>query len=73
MHVVYDVSHNIAKIEEHVVDGKIMKLLVHRKGSTSMLFDVFQCLCEFGGGWEREREREREFLFQNLFNLYNTP
>jgi len=34
MHVVYDVSHNIAKIEKHVVDGKERKLLVHRKGST---------------------------------------
>lgn len=34
MHVVYDVSHNIAKIEEHVVDGKIKTLLVHRKGAT---------------------------------------
>ncbi|CAD7703767.1 unnamed protein product [Ostreobium quekettii] len=34
MHVVYDVSHNIAKVEEHMVDGQLMKLLVHRKGST---------------------------------------
>ena len=34
MHVVYDVSHNIAKIEEHMVDGKLKTLLVHRKGST---------------------------------------
>jgi len=34
MHVIYDVSHNIAKIEEHLVDGKLKKLLVHRKGST---------------------------------------
>jgi len=34
MNVVYDVSHNIAKIEEHEVDGKKMNLLVHRKGST---------------------------------------
>eukprot|EP00455_Lapot_gusevi_P042148 TRINITY_DN4964_c0_g2_i5.p1 TRINITY_DN4964_c0_g2~~TRINITY_DN4964_c0_g2_i5.p1 ORF type:complete len:374 (+),score=82.55 TRINITY_DN4964_c0_g2_i5:125-1123(+) len=34
MHVIYDVSHNIAKIEEHLVDGRLMKLLVHRKGST---------------------------------------
>jgi tRNA-splicing ligase RtcB len=34
MHLVYDVSHNIAKIEEHMVDGKLMKLLVHRKGAT---------------------------------------
>ena len=34
MHVVYDVSHNIAKIEHHQVDGVEKKLLVHRKGST---------------------------------------
>eukprot|EP00940_MAST-03C_sp_MAST-3C-sp2_P000287 g287.t1 len=34
MHLVYDVSHNIAKIERHIVDGKPRKLLVHRKGST---------------------------------------
>ncbi len=34
LHVVYDVAHNIAKIEEHVVDRKKMKLCVHRKGAT---------------------------------------
>jgi tRNA-splicing ligase RtcB (3'-phosphate/5'-hydroxy nucleic acid ligase) len=35
MHVIYDVSHNIAKIEEHeLVKGHRQKLLVHRKGST---------------------------------------
>ncbi|PKU47219.1 trna-splicing ligase hypothetical protein [Limosa lapponica baueri] len=34
MHVIYDVSHNIAKVEQHVVDGKERTLLVHRKGST---------------------------------------
>ncbi len=34
MHVVYDVSHNIAKVEEHVVDGARRRLLVHRKGAT---------------------------------------
>ncbi|KAI3384739.1 hypothetical protein SNEBB_004692 [Seison nebaliae] len=34
MHLIYDVSHNIAKEEEHLVDGKIRRLLVHRKGST---------------------------------------
>ncbi|XP_037030489.1 RNA-splicing ligase RtcB homolog [Bradysia coprophila] len=34
MHVIYDVSHNVAKIEEHMVDGKPRKLLVHRKGAT---------------------------------------
>ncbi len=34
LHIVYDVAHNIAKIEEHDVDGKRMKLVVHRKGAT---------------------------------------
>jgi len=34
MHVVYDVAHNIAKEEEHEVDGKKRKLIVHRKGAT---------------------------------------
>jgi len=34
LHTVYDVAHNIAKIEQHVVDGKPMKLCVHRKGAT---------------------------------------
>lgn len=34
MRLIYDVSHNIAKIEEHVVDGKKMTLCVHRKGAT---------------------------------------
>ncbi len=34
MEVVYDVAHNIAKYEEHVVDGKRRRLYVHRKGAT---------------------------------------
>jgi len=34
MQVIYDVSHNIAKIEQHLVDGQTKKLLVHRKGAT---------------------------------------
>ena len=34
MHLIYDVSHNIAKQEEHFIDGKQKTLLVHRKGST---------------------------------------
>ncbi|KAM9989314.1 hypothetical protein ACTFIY_005356 [Dictyostelium cf. discoideum] len=34
MHVIYDVSHNIAKFEEHNVNGRPKKLLVHRKGAT---------------------------------------
>lgn len=32
--VVYDVAHNIAKEEEHQVDGRPRRLLVHRKGAT---------------------------------------
>jgi len=31
---VYDVCHNTAKLEEHIVDGKQKKLIVHRKGAT---------------------------------------
>eukprot|EP00047_Mylnosiga_fluctuans_P015134 m.43700 g.43700 ORF g.43700 m.43700 type:complete len:523 (+) comp5789_c0_seq3:27-1595(+) len=34
MHVIYDVSHNIAKVEKHMWDGQLRTLLVHRKGST---------------------------------------
>jgi tRNA-splicing ligase RtcB (3'-phosphate/5'-hydroxy nucleic acid ligase) len=32
--LVYDVAHNIAKEEEHEVDGRTRRLLVHRKGAT---------------------------------------
>jgi len=32
--LVYDVAHNIAKIEEYEIDGKRKKVLVHRKGAT---------------------------------------
>jgi len=34
INLVYDVCHNIAKIEEFVVDGKKMQLCIHRKGAT---------------------------------------
>ena len=34
MHTVYDVAHNTAKLEYHVVDGKRRQVLVHRKGAT---------------------------------------
>ncbi len=34
MKLVYDVCHNIAKIESFVIDGKTKKLCVHRKGAT---------------------------------------
>jgi tRNA-splicing ligase RtcB len=31
---VYDVCHNIAKWEEHTIDGKVRRVCVHRKGAT---------------------------------------
>ena len=34
MDTVYDVAHNTAKLEQHIVDGKKRSLLVHRKGAT---------------------------------------
>ena len=35
--LVYDVAHNIAKVEEYEIDGKRRKLVVHRKGATRSL------------------------------------
>ena len=34
MFLVYDVAHNIVKIEDHIIDGKKVKVAVHRKGAT---------------------------------------
>jgi tRNA-splicing ligase RtcB (3'-phosphate/5'-hydroxy nucleic acid ligase) len=34
LHMVYDVCHNTAKLERHMVGGKERTLLVHRKGAT---------------------------------------
>ncbi len=34
MGLVYDVAHNIAKVERHKVDGQMRNLVVHRKGAT---------------------------------------
>src|SRR5690242_1640143 len=34
MELLYDVAHNIAKLEEHTVGGKKKKVWVHRKGAT---------------------------------------
>jgi len=34
LEMVYDVSHNIAKMEEYEVDGKKLALCIHRKGAT---------------------------------------
>ena len=32
--IIYDVAHNIGKIEKYKVDGKLRELLIHRKGAT---------------------------------------
>jgi len=34
MDLVYDVAHNVAKLEEHTIDGKRRMVYVHRKGAT---------------------------------------
>ncbi len=34
LHQVYDIAHNMGKIETHEVDGRQMKVCVHRKGAT---------------------------------------
>ncbi len=34
LEIIYDVAHNIAKVEEHTFNGKKMKVVVHRKGAT---------------------------------------
>lgn len=34
LEIIYDVAHNIAKVEEHTINGKKFKVVVHRKGAT---------------------------------------
>ena len=34
LRTVYEVAHNIAKFEMHIVDGRERRLCVHRKGAT---------------------------------------
>lgn len=34
LEIIYDVAHNTAKIEEHRLNGKLEKVIVHRKGAT---------------------------------------
>jgi tRNA-splicing ligase RtcB len=34
LHQVYDICHNMGKIETHIIDGETMKVCVHRKGAT---------------------------------------
>ncbi len=46
MNLVYDVSHNIAKKEIHMVEGKKRSLCVHRKGATRSFPPNHEALCE---------------------------
>jgi tRNA-splicing ligase RtcB len=52
LQMVYDVAHNTAKLEEHEVDGRKRRLLVHRKGATRAfgpgMQDIPQALREVG-------------------------
>jgi tRNA-splicing ligase RtcB len=34
MNLIYDVAHNVAKMEEHTLEGKRIKVCIHRKGAT---------------------------------------
>lgn len=34
MEQVYDVCHNVAKFEEHMIEGRVKKVCIHRKGAT---------------------------------------
>lgn len=44
LHQVYDVAHNTAKLEKHLVQGEMRDLLVHRKGATRALGPGFEVL-----------------------------
>ncbi|MCF8111342.1 MAG: RtcB family protein [Desulfobacteraceae bacterium] len=46
MRLVYDVCHNIAKIETHTIEGQKQKVCVHRKGATRAFAPGHPALCE---------------------------
>ncbi|MBW1835001.1 MAG: RtcB family protein, partial [Deltaproteobacteria bacterium] len=46
MNLVYDVCHNIAKKEYHIVDGEKRAVCVHRKGATRSFPAGHESLCE---------------------------
>ncbi len=50
LEILYDVAHNIAKIEEHEINGTRKKVIVHRKGATRA----------FAPGFEELPKRYRE-------------
>ncbi len=46
MNLIYDVCHNIAKQEEHTIDGEKKLVCVHRKGATRSFPPGHKALCE---------------------------
>ncbi len=44
LHQVYDIAHNMAKVEKHRVDGKETEVVVHRKGATRAFGPGFEGL-----------------------------
>jgi tRNA-splicing ligase RtcB len=46
LNLVYDVCHNIAKKEKHVIDGKKRLVCVHRKGATRAFPPGHESLCD---------------------------
>ncbi len=46
LHQVYDIAHNMGKIETHEVEGRRMKVCVHRKGATRAFGPGFEGLPE---------------------------
>jgi tRNA-splicing ligase RtcB len=44
LHQVYDIAHNMGKTEEHTVNGRRMRLCVHRKGATRAFGPGFEGL-----------------------------
>lgn len=46
LHQVYDIAHNMGKIETHTVDGEEVKVCVHRKGATRAFGPGFEGLPE---------------------------
>lgn len=44
LHQVYDIAHNMAKVEKHEVDGKSIEVVVHRKGATRAFGPGFEGL-----------------------------
>jgi len=46
MNLIYDVCHNIAKKEKHVIDGEKRTVCVHRKGATRSFPPGHETLCD---------------------------